>query len=94
MITISEPLFQIVMKRKVLKTAARMPQAMQDRLAILIDDLQEKGPKLPNWPNFSSLGEDKYHCHLGYKWVACWRWEAGTIIIEVYYAGSRENAPY
>lgn len=78
------------MKRKVEKTTAKMPRAMQERLAILINDL----PKLADWPNFSPLGEDKYHCHLGYKWVACWRWESGTIIIEVYYAGSRENAPY
>jgi len=86
--------YRIDMKRKVEKTAAKMPRAMQERLAVLIDDLQEKGPILSDWPNFSSLGKDKYHCHLGYKWVACWRWEEGTIIIEVYYAGSRENAPY
>ncbi len=31
---------------------------------------------------------------LAHKWVACWKHEKNTIIIEVYYAGSRENAPY
>lgn len=36
----------------------------------------------------------KYHCHLKYNWVACWIWEKGTFIVEIYYAGSRENAPY
>ena len=35
-----------------------------------------------------------YHCHLSYKWVACWQCEGDSITIEVYYAGSRENAPY
>ena len=35
-----------------------------------------------------------YHCHLSKDWVACWRWEKSTVEIEVYYAGSRENAPY
>jgi hypothetical protein len=40
------------------------------------------------------LDENIYHCHLAYKWVACWKHEKSTIIIEVYYAGSRENAPY
>ncbi len=40
------------------------------------------------------LSADQHHCHLARKWVACWRMEEGTIEIEVYYAGSRENAPY
>ena len=40
------------------------------------------------------LSETEYHCHLAYSWVACWRHEKYTITIEVYYAGSRENAPY
>jgi hypothetical protein len=31
---------------------------------------------------------------LAQRWVACWRWEKGEIEIEVYYAGSREKAPY
>jgi hypothetical protein len=38
--------------------------------------------------------QDEYHCHLAHKWVACWRIREGEIEIEVYYAGSRENAPY
>jgi len=72
----------------------KMPAAMQDRLAILLEDLREHGPVAANWPNFSKLGTDEYHCHLGHKWVACWRCQKGTIEIEVYYAGSREDAPY
>ena len=46
------------------------------------------------WPNFNKLSLDEYHCHLAHKWVACWRIREGEIEIEVYYAGSRENAPY
>lgn len=53
-----------------------------------------KGPIRREWAHFSKLGENEYHCHLSYKWVACWRYEKESIIIEVYYAGSRENAPY
>ena len=71
-----------------------MPQQMQARFAALLEDLRDIGPLQPGWPNFSGLGKDCYHCHLGHKWVACWRWEKETIVIEVYYAGSRENAPY
>jgi hypothetical protein len=32
--------------------------------------------------------------HLLHKWVACWYWEKKSIVIEVNYVGSRENAPY
>ena len=71
-----------------------MPIKIQNKLAILIDDLEEKGPVQKEWKNFSSLGKNEYHCHLSYHWVAWWRWEKNSIIIEVDYAGSRENAPY
>lgn len=46
------------------------------------------------WHNFSPLGKDKYHCHLNYRYVACWTYKQGEIIIEVYYVGTREKAPY
>ena len=71
-----------------------MPQREQELYALLIFDLKESGPVQTGWPNFSSLGKNKYHCHLKYSWVACWKWDKGSFIVEVYYAGSRENAPY
>ncbi len=42
----------------------------------------------------NKLGENTYHCHLAYRWVACWRNEKGKMIVEVEYVGSREKAPY
>ncbi len=36
----------------------------------------------------------EYHCHLTYRYGACWSCEKDEIEIEVYYAGSREKAPY
>jgi len=60
----------------------------------LLADLTEKGPVQPAWPNYSKLGKDRYHCHLAYRWVACWYHAANSVLIEVYYAGSREDAPY
>ena len=35
-----------------------------------------------------------FHCHLNYRYVACWTHRQGEIEIEVYYVGSREKAPY
>lgn len=86
--------YKVVVRRRVLKDVERMPKAEQNRLAILIDGLSRSGPTQPAWPNYSKLSLTEYHCHLSRKWVACWRHEKGTIEIEVYYAGSRENAPY
>jgi mRNA-degrading endonuclease RelE of RelBE toxin-antitoxin system len=87
-------MYKIVVSRKILKNIQRMPEPIQVKLANLVEDLRDKGPIRSEWPNFSRLGKNQYHCHLSYKWVACWYWEKGTIEIEVYYAGSRENAPY
>jgi mRNA-degrading endonuclease RelE of RelBE toxin-antitoxin system len=85
---------RVSIKRKTLKEISKMPKGEQTKLALLVDDLIESGPVQQAWPNFSKLSETRYHCHLSGKWVACWSHEKGTIEIEVYYAGSRENAPY
>jgi hypothetical protein len=86
--------YVVTMKRRIERRAAKMPARERDLLADLVDDLEEFGPEQSEWPSYSKLSATEYHCHLSYHWVACWRHEAETIEIEVYYAGSRENAPY
>ena len=86
--------YRVVIKKKALKGIAKMPQEIQRRMKMLVNDLVLNGPVLTTWPNFSKLSQDEYHCHLAHKWVACWRIREGEIEIEVYYAGSSENAPY
>ncbi len=86
--------YSVVVKKKVLKNISKLPENIQKRIAFLIDDLRDNGPIAHNWPNYSKLSPTEYHCHLTRKWVACWCMEDGAIEIEVYYAGSRENAPY
>lgn len=63
-------------------------------LAVLIEKLRESGPVQPEFQNYSKLGKDTYHCHLSHKWVACWRELQHMIVVEVYYVGYREDAPY
>ena len=77
-----------------MKGILKMPKRIQERMTILLKDLHNKGPIRSEWPNYSKLNDNLYHCHLARKWVACWKHEKNTLIIEVYYAGSRENAPY
>ncbi|MDR3088388.1 MAG: hypothetical protein LBU39_01045 [Desulfobulbaceae bacterium] len=86
--------YEVIIKRRVQRDAEKMPKGELIKWLNLVDDLAERGPALGDWPNYSKLGKNEYHCHLSYRWVACWRHQAETIEIEVYYVGSRENAPY
>ncbi len=72
----------------------KMPLNAQKRFANVVEDLELNGPIQSQWPNFSKLGVNEYHCHLTRQWVACWRETKLGFEIEVSYAGSRENAPY
>lgn len=87
-------MYEVIIKRKMLRNIRRIPEAIQVRMANLADDLRDRGPIRSDWPNFSKLGKDRYHCHLSHGWVACWYHERNSVVIEVCYAGSRENAPY
>ena len=63
--------------------------------ANLKSDLEANGPEQPSWSNYSKLDRNKYHCHLTHHYVARWKVEAdNTLIMEVYYVGTREGAPY
>ena len=86
--------YRVTITKRAQKSAAKMPMKERGRLRDLVTQMEESGPVRPEWPNYSPLGPGKHHCHLSYHWVACWRHEKETIEIEVYYAGSRENAPY
>jgi mRNA-degrading endonuclease RelE of RelBE toxin-antitoxin system len=87
-------MFDVIIKKSIIKNIVKMPKGIQFILESLLDDLKHKGPFRFEWPNYSKLGKNKYHCHLSHQWVACWTYEINSVIIEVYYAGSRENAPY
>jgi len=76
------------------KTLAKLPKNVKNTLFLLIQELESEGPIQSEWQNYSTLGKNEYHCHLSYSWVACWRTTEKSFVIEVYYAGSREKAPY
>lgn len=72
-------------------------------LRLLVEDLSHNGP-FPGegWPNYGKLNDkqniDKRHCHLKKgkpTYVCCWEVIDKKIrIIEVYYVGTHEKAPY
>jgi mRNA-degrading endonuclease RelE of RelBE toxin-antitoxin system len=86
--------YKVFVKKKIEKRLAKLPQEVKKLFFLLVEDLKAEGPFQKTWPNYSSLEDNNYHCHLNYRYVACWTWYKGSIEIEVYYAGSRENAPY
>ncbi len=87
-------MYNVVIKKRVQKSLRKLPVKIQQKLSCLIDDLRDTGPVQNNWPHYSKISKIDYHCQIDYSWVACWSHEKDTIEIEVYYAGSRENAPY
>ena len=86
--------YEIQIKNKVARGVNKLPLDVQKLLFLLIADLEAGGPVQKEWRNFSPLGKNRYHCHLNYRYVACWTCRKGEIVIEVYYVGSREKAPY
>ena len=86
--------YKIRIKKKVARGLSMLPDDVQKLFFLLVADLQMDGPIQKSWRNFSPLGKDRYHCHLNYRYVACWTWRRNEIIIEVYYVGSREKAPH
>ena len=84
----------VVYKRKQERDMRKLPVAVQVLFQALVKDLEATGPEQTSWRNFSKLGDNKFHCHLNYSYVACWRNNNGNLMIEVYYVGSREKAPY
>jgi mRNA-degrading endonuclease RelE of RelBE toxin-antitoxin system len=86
--------YKVKIKNKALRGLTKLPADVRKLLFLLIVDLIADGPIQKTWHNFSPLGNDRYYCHLNYRYVACWTSYRGEIEIEVYYVGSREKAPY
>jgi mRNA-degrading endonuclease RelE of RelBE toxin-antitoxin system len=87
-------MYLVLISKRVQKQIERIPEPTKKRLVALVEQLQERVPLQPAWPNYGKLGLNKYHCHLSRDWVACWYYKQSTVEIEVYYVGSRQNAPY
>jgi mRNA-degrading endonuclease RelE of RelBE toxin-antitoxin system len=87
--------YDVVYKKKAGRGLRDLPANVQDRFYVLVDLLRAQGPSGGHvFLGYGKLSDNEYHCHLTYHYVACWRHEKNSISIEVYYVGSREDAPY
>lgn len=82
---------------KLKRSGSKRPSII-DTVDLLAIELAERGPHLPDWPHFSSLKKHVFHCHLKKgqpTYVACWKMaDKEKKVIEVYYVGTHEGAPY
>ena len=86
------------------KQKKKLPLVVVKQLAALTWDLEHHGPIQTNWSHYSQLKKSKnvpsgsYHCHIKSgrpTYVVCWFVQDKKIqIIEIYYVGTHENAPY
>lgn len=90
--------WSVVISSKVTKQLRKLPHKIQDIASLLIKEIELKGPYRNNWSHFGDLGKDTFHCHIKRgrpAYVACWVIENKKIkIVEIYYVGTHENAPY
>jgi len=87
-------MYKVLMSKKVEKQIKKLRNIEKKKLVQLLEDLRDYGPERIEWQNYSQLRKNDYHCHLSYHWVACWKMLYDVVTLEVYYVGSRENAPY
>lgn len=80
-----------------LKRSGKKP-SINDIINLLVLEMVQNGPYRTNWPNYGLLNENHFHCHLKKgkpTYVTCWKViDKINKIIEVYYVGTHENAPY
>lgn len=83
------------------KQAIKLSEGVLLRLRLLFKNLQTNGPTMHRWPNygkFKNTKGDRRHCHLQKgkpTYVCCWEvLDKKRKMIEVYYVGTHEKAPY
>ncbi len=90
--------WSIKISRRLSRDIQELPEQVRLKMLALLKDIEIKGPVQPGWPNYSKLGNDKFHCHIKKgrpTYVVCWQVVDKEVrLVEVYYAGTHEKAPY
>lgn len=78
----------------------RLPESVRFAYIALARELAAAGPYRANWSHFGKLRGSRadYHCHIVSgrpTYVVCWEVRDKSIhLLEIYYVGTHENAPY
>jgi mRNA-degrading endonuclease RelE of RelBE toxin-antitoxin system len=92
--------WQVSVKKKILREAEKLSPSVTETFWFLVHEIETLGPLRYNWKNFGKLSgrDDCYHCHIKAgrpTYVVCWEVRDKKVkIVEVYYVGTHEKAPY
>lgn len=92
--------WQVFFTKHALKQVEKLPNNARLSIDTLVGEIAALGPMRHNWKNFGKLRGmvNTYHCHIKHgkpTYVACWQVKNKEIkIVEVYYVGTHEKAPY
>lgn len=70
---------------------------IRSSMNMLIKEVELLGPIRGNWKSYGKLGPNQHHCHLKSgrpTYVVCWKAFKEQKLVEVYYVGTHEKAPY
>ena len=94
-------LWTVIFSRKAEKQKAKLPPAIIDSLYLLRKDLENRGPIVTGWPNYSKIVGSKaghYHCHLNKgrpTYVVVWQVVDKVVrVLEIQFAGTHEKVDY
>lgn len=99
----SDTKWRVSLSRTAGKKSVKLPENVRLQINLLMREIEQLGPIRKNWPNFGALTgkglpKNAYHCHIKKgkpTYVACWYVENKKVnIVEIFYVGSHENAPY
>ena len=77
-----------------------IPTKAREAAYTLVRELKFYGSYRANWKNYGKFkgAKDRFHCHINSgkpRYVACWKIiDREERILEVYYVGTHEKAPY
>jgi mRNA-degrading endonuclease RelE of RelBE toxin-antitoxin system len=92
--------WQVFLTKYAAKQLEKLPEGVVIEIRTLVHELEQSGPMRYNWKNFGKLRghENLYHCHVKTgkpTYVVCWEVTDKKVkIVEVYYVGTHEKAPY
>lgn len=88
------------LSKKAVKQLSKMPEPVRVQVNALVEEMRVNGPMASQWKNFGKLKgqENCFHCHVKSgrpTYVVCWEVKSKEDrIVEVYYVGTHEKAPY
>ena len=56
--------WQVTITKKAVKGLAKLPSGAKKALALLMAEIEAKGPVRGDWPNYSKLAPRRHHCHI------------------------------